>query len=146
MDGGDETTGQRAARWGLAGLLGGAAVAHVIAPRFFEGLVPSWVPGSRRAWNLGSGAVELAAAGLLLPRRTRRLGGAVAFTTLLGVYPANVQAVVDGGTPGVPGWGGTRQAAVLRLPLQLPPLWAAWRIARGRTSGRPTAGPGRTSG
>lgn len=143
---GEETTGQRAARLGLAGLLGGAAVAHVVVPRFFEGLVPSWVPGSRRAWNLGSGAVELTAAGLLLPRRTRRLGGAVAFATLLGVYPANVQAVIDGGTPGAPGWAGTRRAAVLRLPLQLPPLWAAWRIARGPTGSPTHAGPPSSSG
>jgi uncharacterized membrane protein len=125
-----EARGRRAGRLGLALLLGGAAVGHVVQSRAFEAMVPTWVPGSPRFWNLTSGAAEAGAAALLVRRRTSRLGGAVAFGTLLAVYPANVQAALDDGTPGLPGWAGSRQAAVLRLPLQLPPLVAAWRVWR----------------
>ncbi|MTV27052.1 hypothetical protein FTX61_16755 [Nitriliruptoraceae bacterium ZYF776] len=106
------------------------AALHALAPRPFERLVPAWVPGTPRFWNLASGAAEGVAAGLLLRRGTSRAGGAVAFGTLATVYVANVQAVVDGGTPGAPGWFGTRQAAVARLPLQVPMLWVAWRLWR----------------
>ena len=122
-------------RAGLVGLLGGAGVMHVLQPRFFERLVPAWVPGTPRFWNLASGAAEVTAAGLLLHPRTRRAGGALAAATLAGVYPANVQAALDGGTPGLPGFAGSAAAAWLRLPLQAPPLWVAARIARAAGTG-----------
>lgn len=125
----------RLERGSLAVLLAGAAVMHVRAPRFFEGLVPAWVPGTPRAWNLASGAAEAAAAALLLPERTRRAGGALAAVTLVGVFPANVQAALDGGTPGLRGFAGSAAAAWLRLPLQLPPVWVALRAAGGREAG-----------
>lgn len=124
-----------AERSALIALLGGAAVMHAVQPRFFEGLVPAWVPGSPRLWNVGSGVVEASCAALLLHPRTRRLGGACAWVTLAGVYPANVQAAVGGGTPGLRGFAGSATAAWLRLPLQLPPLWVAARIARGTQAG-----------
>lgn len=125
-----EPRGRRASRYALATLLGGAAVGHLVQPRFFEALVPDWVPGDPRFWNLSSGAAEATAAVLLTRRSTSRLGGALALATLLVVYPANVQAAIGDGTPGVPGWGGTKQAAIARLPLQAPPVWAAWRLWR----------------
>lgn len=116
----------------LAGLLGGAAVMHALQPRFFEGLVPAWAPGTPRFWNVASGIAEAGAAAALLHPRTRRAGGAVAAITLAGVYPANVQAALDGGTPGLRGFAGSPTAAWLRLPLQAPPLWVAVRVAAGR--------------
>lgn len=125
----------RRERGALIALLGGVAVLHVLMPRFFERLVPSWVPGSPRFWNLASGAAEGVSAALLAVPRTRRIGGAAAAATLLAVYPANVQAAVSGGTPGVPGWAGSATAAWLRLPLQLPPLLVALRAARGVEQG-----------
>jgi uncharacterized membrane protein len=127
-----ETTGRRVARYGLAGLLGTAAVGHVLQPAFFEGLVPPWIPGDPTVWNLGSGALEATAAVLLARRSTSRLGGALALVTLLAVFPANLDAALREGTPGLSGFAGTRQAAWLRLPLQLPPLWVAWWLWRRR--------------
>jgi uncharacterized membrane protein len=125
-----EPRGQRVARYALALLLGAAAVGHVARPAFFEGLVPGWMPGDPSVWNLASGAAEGVAALLLLRRSTSRLGGLLAFLTLLAVFPANLDAALRDGTPGLTGFAGTREAAWLRLPLQLPPLWAAWWVWR----------------
>jgi uncharacterized membrane protein len=125
-----EPRGRRVARYALALLLGAAAVGHVARPAFFEGLVPGWMPGDPSVWNLASGAAEGVAALLLLRRSTSRLGGLLAFLTLLAVFPANLDAAVRDGTPGLTGFAGTREAAWLRLPIQLPPLWAAWWVWR----------------
>ena len=119
----------RRQRFFLAALLGGMGVTHFAIPQFFERLVPEWVPGSGAGWNVASGAAELASAALLSNRRTARAGGWAALTTLAVVYVANIEHAVEGRIPGVTGWMGTRNAALLRLPLQLPLLWWSWRIA-----------------
>lgn len=121
---------RRAARYALAALLGVAAVGHVVRPGLFEGMVPPWVPGDPSFWNLSSGAAEAVAAGLLLRRSTSRLGGLLALLTLLAVFPANIDAALRDGTPGLSGFAGTREAAWLRLPFQVPPLAAAWWVWR----------------
>jgi uncharacterized membrane protein len=79
-----------------------------------------------------SGVVEIAAAGLLAVPRTRRLGGWIALATLLAVYPANIQAALDGGMRHLDPPLDSAAAAWLRLPFQLPLLWLAWRVARPR--------------
>lgn len=126
-----ETRGQRRARLGLSAFLTGMTVLHLARPRAFESMIPRWLPGDRRTWNLAATAAEGTSAVLLASPRTARAGGLAAFLTMLGVYPANVEAVRLGGYRGVPGWLGTRQAAVARLPLQVPLLWWAWRVAAG---------------
>ena len=83
--------------------------------------------------------MELACAGLLLNRSTRRAGAWLSFATILGVYPANIQAVLDGGMSHAKPPMNTRAAAIIRLPFQFPMLWDALRIARGRA---PAAGDG----
>lgn len=124
-----ETRSGRRARLGLSALLGGMTALHLAKPQAFESMVPRWLPGDRRAWNLAAAAAEGTSAALLASPRTARAGGMAALATFLGVYPANVEAVRLGGYRGVPGWLGTRQAAVARLPFQLPLLWWAWRVA-----------------
>ncbi|MDX1659674.1 MAG: hypothetical protein R3343_12705 [Nitriliruptorales bacterium] len=126
----EETNGQRAARLGLAAFLGGMTVLHVTHARAFAAMVPTWLPGSRRWWNHAATVAEGSSALLLARRRTARQGGLAAAATFCAVYVANVQAAVDGGYRGVPGWLGTRQAAVARLPLQVPLIWWALRVAR----------------
>lgn len=116
-------------RTALGVLLAAAAVGHVRNPAFFEGLVPSWLPGDPAVYNLTSGAAEAAAAVLLLHPRTTRAGGGLAFMTLATVWVANIDAALSGGTPGLPGWFGGPTAAWVRLPLQLPLLWWAWQLA-----------------
>lgn len=98
-------------------------------------MVPRWLPGPRSSWNLGSAAAEAVSAALLTSRRTSRLGGMAAGSTFTVVFVANVQAVVDGGMRGLPGWLATREAALLRLPLQVPLVWWSWRLARSERAG-----------
>jgi len=122
------------ARWFLVALLGGMGVAHVVVPRPFEAMIPSWLLGSPTAWNLAAAAAELGSAGLLANARTMRVGGRAAFATFAVVYVANVQAALDGGYRGAPGFLGSATLAWLRLPLQLPLLWWSWRLGQRQRS------------
>ncbi|SDJ36257.1 DoxX family protein [Streptomyces indicus] len=110
----------------LAGLLAGAAVAHGVAPRQFDAIVPRALPGSPRTWTYGSAAVELAlAAGLLAPR-TRRTAALATAGFFVAVLPANVQMAVD--------WQhrstALKTAALLRLPAQVPLIRWALHVAK----------------
>ena len=115
-------------------ILGGAGVAHFAKPDFFDPIVPDWMPGSKRMVTYVSGVVELAAALLVAIPRTRRIGGWVALITFIGVYPANIQAALDGGMKEMDPPFNSAAAAWLRLPLQLPLFWLAWRVAKGTTT------------
>ena len=112
----------------LAGLLGGSGVLHFARPGLFRGMVPKPLP-YKHELVLASGAVEIAAAGLLVVPSTRRLGGAAAGALLAGVWPANAQMTVDAFTSGRPWW--FRVGTLVRLPLQVPLLRIAAREARG---------------
>lgn len=120
----------RRIRRGLALLLGGVAAAHLAVPAAFEAQIPEWVPGPASAWNLGSAVAEGVCAALLARRSTARAGGICAFVTFLVVWVANIQAAVAGGYPFLPAPWDSPAAAWLRVPLQLPLLWWAWRVAR----------------
>jgi uncharacterized membrane protein len=102
-------------------------VAHFVAPRFFERIVPRWFPWPREAVVV-SGVAEVASGVLLAVPATRRLGGLLATATIVAVYPANIQMAVDasrGEDVGVPAW-----AAWLRLPMQIPMIRRAWSFTR----------------
>ncbi len=120
-----------AATIATAAILGTAGVAHFVRPGFFDPLVPRWMPGSARLVTYLSGAVEVGCAVLIANPRTRRLGGVLALATFIGVYPANVQAALDGGMEGMDPPFDSAAAAWLRLPFQLPLFWLAWRVVRG---------------
>lgn len=101
-------------------------VLHLVAPRPFERLIPRRLPGTARAWAVGSGYAELVTAGLLLAPATRRLGGVVAAALFLGVWPGNVKMAWDWRHESL-----LRQlVSVGRLPLQIPMIGSAVRIAR----------------
>ena len=110
-------------------LLGGAGAMHFVKPDFFDPLVPQWMPGSARLVTHLSGVAELTAAVLIANPRTRRLGGWFALAVLVGVYPANIQAALDGGMPDMDPPFDSAAAAWIRLPFQLPMIWAAWKVA-----------------
>ncbi len=114
---------------GLVALLGGAGLTHFTNPGFYEPIVPRRL-GSPRAWVLGSGVVELAAAALVARRRTRRLGGFLAAATLVGVFPANIKAALNGGMAHLDPPMNSPAVAWLRLPLQAPMIGWALRVAR----------------
>jgi uncharacterized membrane protein len=130
-----EEPAARRSRLGLAGMMLGSGVIHLVAPGFYERIVPRWL-GDRRRVVLLSGVAELACGGLLLGRRTRAAGGWLTAALLVAVFPANVQMVLDAGTehqaaervpPGL-----FRAMGLARLPLQLPLVVRAVRVARAR--------------
>lgn len=134
-DGAREATRDRALRLGLAAFLGAMTVLHLVEAETFEAMVPTWLPGSPTSWNLLATTGEGASAALLASRRTARAGGYLAAATFVGVFLANVEAARIGGYPMATGWLGTRTVAVARLPLQIPLVLWALRVAR-RAGGR----------
>ncbi|CAL9353040.1 DoxX family protein [Streptomyces sp. NPDC057838] len=111
----------------LAGLLATAGAAHFAAPRPFDAIVPSALPGRPRTWTYVSGAAELAlAAGLALPR-TRRTAALATAAFFVGVFPANVKMAADWRHRPTP----QKAAAFGRLPLQVPLVLWARAVARG---------------
>lgn len=117
----------RATASGLAALLGLAGAAHLRYPRPFDTLVPEQLPGSPRAWTVGSGLAELAVAALLAVPATRRVGGRAATLLFLLVWPGNVKMAWDWRHRPAP----QRAVALGRLPLQVPLVLWARQVARG---------------
>jgi uncharacterized membrane protein len=112
----------------LAGILLTSSVGHFIVAKQFMKIVPRFL-GHPRFWVYTSGLVEATAGALMLSSdpAMRQRGGMLAAATLVGVYPANIQMAVDAGRPRsirtlVP-W--------LRLPMQVPMVMSAVRVARG---------------
>ena len=116
----------------LAAFLGAAGVAHFVIPDPFDSMIPAPLPGDPRFWTYTSGVAELAVAGLIAVPRTRRIGGYAAVALLVAVFPANIAMAID--------WSdrspGEQAIAYGRLPLQIPLIWWAWRVARPRTRDR----------
>jgi uncharacterized membrane protein len=91
--------------------------------------VPPKLPGNPRTYTYASGVAELGVATALAVPRTRRFGGWLAAALFVGVFPANIQMAVD--VVGNPKANGLFKAGVLaRLPLQIPMVVAALRVAR----------------
>lgn len=122
----------RRARLGLALFMLSAGVMHFLIPGTYEKIVPRWLGDTRRV-VLASGAAELVCGALLLNRRTARAGGWFAAALLVAVFPANVQMLLDAGTEHQASDMPVerfRVVALARLPLQIPLIiWAA-RVAR----------------
>lgn len=121
----DPPTTDRVAR-GMAVALIGMGVLHFVAPALFERIVPRVLGHQRRLVHL-SGVAEIVSGVLLAIPRTRRTGALLAAGTFIAVWPANWQMALDAGFPpkGALGWG-----VWARLPLQVPMIGAALRIAR----------------
>jgi len=111
---------------GLAAALGGSGVLHLVRPQTFEPLVPPEL-GSARGWVVGSGVAEVAAAALLAAPRTRWLGGWAAAGLLVAFVPAHLHTFRIVPRTAVP-----MTLAAVRLPLQVPMIGAALRVARAR--------------
>lgn len=115
----------------LLGILATAGVAHFIAPKGFDGIVPHALPGSPRMWTYVSGVAELGVAVTVAVPRTRRLGGYLPAALFIAVLPANIQMAVD--------WAdrplAQRLLAYGRLPLQIPLIWLALAVARRSSRG-----------
>ena len=120
----------------VVGILGGAGATHFVNPKFFDPIVPDWMPGKARTVTYISGVFEVASALLVANARTRRLGGLLAMLTFIGVFPANVQAALDGGMKDLDPPFDSPAVAWARLPLQFPMIWLAWSVFRDAGSDR----------
>lgn len=124
----NESPRSRVHSW-LSGLLFFVGALHFIAPKLFDGIVPPKLPGEARTYTYASGVAEVGVATALAVPRTRRLGGWLAAGLFVGVFPANIQMAVD--VVGNPKASPVFKAGVLaRLPLQIPLVVAALRVAR----------------
>ena len=126
----------------VSALLGGAGVLHFVSPDFFDSMVPEWMPGPPRAITYLSGAAELTAAALVARPRTRRVGGLVALGTFVVVFPANIWAALEGGMEGAEPPFDSATAAWIRLPFQVPMIWAAYLVHRDAPRPVVSAEPG----
>ncbi|WP_019547115.1 hypothetical protein [Streptomyces sulphureus] len=121
----------------LARLLATAGTGHFVAPRVFEGIVPTRLPGTARTWVYASGAVELALAAAVAHPRTRALGGAAAAGLFTALLPAHVKMMRD--------WRDRSTAhkviAYGRTPLQAPLVF--WALEVSRRAPQESLRPGR---
>jgi uncharacterized membrane protein len=122
-----DTTQARTA-FALAAFMLIAGLAHFAVPRTYERIVPRFV-GDAALWVRWTGVAEVACAALLAGRRTRRIGALVTVGILVAVFPANIKMALDGGIEGKGFLLGSPVMAWARLPLQLPLVWWAWRVA-----------------
>lgn len=135
---------EHVARVGLGLFLLAAGTSHFTNPEFFSPLVPPVLPLDATVY--GSGAVELAVGGALLPPRWQRWSGWAAAGLFVAVWPGNWYAAladveVVAGQPSWTNW--------VRLPLQLPlialSVWLARRASAGTSSAHGHLSPqGRT--
>jgi uncharacterized membrane protein len=114
----------RASRMGL--MLVGMGLLHFAAPKPFDSIVPTKLPGDARFYTHASGVGEMITGGLLLPPRTRKLGALAAVALFISVFPANVNMVRLWNDKPLP----MRIGAIARLPLQIPMITQALKIYR----------------
>ena len=129
------TTPGRLRRWapkGLAALFVVSGTIHLIRPGLFLPLVPEALP-QRDAIVALSGVAELICATGLLGRA--RWAGPASALLLVAVFPGNVTMALEA----ISNPDESRlvvAATLVRLPLQLPLIWAALQAPRvGRTRG-----------
>lgn len=100
-----------------------SGVLHLVNPAGFAWLM--W-PMDQDLFNfliMASGIAELACAIGLLVRHP--WAGRITALTLLAIWPANIWFAFDVIAQGENGW--LIAAAWIRLPLQIPLIWAAWK-------------------
>ncbi len=102
-----------------------AGVGHFVLTQTYMRIMPDYLPAHREL-VLISGLAEIAGGlGVLVPA-TRRPAAWGLVVLLIAVMPANIWMVQHPERyPGIPLW-----AMWLRLPLQLPLIWWAWRFTR----------------
>ena len=98
-----------------------AGIYHFINPRFYQKIMPTYLP-----WHVPlvyiSGVCEIVFAWLLIPESTRPKAAWLIIVLLIAVFPANIQMAVSFWQKQRP----TLWIALARLPLQLVLIWWAW--------------------
>lgn len=109
---------------GLACIFALTGALHFARPSFFDPIMPRMVPSRlHRPLVYGSGVAELTCAVGLIRRKP--WASAASTAVLLAVWPANLQMALDAGSGRHEGAMDSAAVAWVRLPLQLPMLWAA---------------------
>ena len=116
---------------GLAVLLGGSGVLHLVRPGIYRPLIPRAL-GRPDPWVRWSGYAELACAAALVAPPTRRAGGWASAVLLVAVFPGNVTLAVRS-RPDARFWAARPGPAWGRLPLQVPLV--AWAVSVARRAG-----------
>jgi uncharacterized membrane protein len=103
-----------------------AGVNHFVNPRAYERMVPPRLQADAKLVVAASGVAEMLGGLAVIPRSTRRLGGAWLVALLAAVFPANLYMAREPERwRRIPRW-----ALYARLPLQpLMMVWA-WRATR----------------
>jgi uncharacterized membrane protein len=110
----------------VVGAFVASGTVHLVRPETFEPLMPDVVPAHREVIYASGVAELLCAAGMLHPR-TRRIAGLASAAVLVGVLPGNIKMALDA----LKTRNQTYKAISLaRLPLQLPMIRAALKVAR----------------
>ncbi len=117
--------GRSFGRYLMGAMYMAAGLGHFVATRAYAQAMPNYLPAHHEL-VLVSGAAEIAGGlGVLVPQ-TRRAAAWGLVLLLAAVWPANLwMAQHPERFPGVPVW-----ALWLRLPLQVPLIWWAWRYTR----------------
>jgi uncharacterized membrane protein len=104
-----------------------AGALHFVLTRTYVGIMPDYLPAHREL-VMRSGVAEIAGGiGVMVPQ-TKRAAGWGLVLLLVSVMPANIwMAQHPERYSNIPLW-----VIWLRLPLQLPLLWWAWRFTRPR--------------
>jgi uncharacterized membrane protein len=119
-------SGRRWATLGLAALFGGSGILHLVRPDVFLPLIPRGLPDPDMLVAV-SGIAELACAAGLVTRQP--WAGPASAALLVAIFPGNVQYALDlAADPDAKTLGVA--LAWLRLPLQVPLIWAALQASR----------------
>ncbi len=110
-------------------IVGGSGVLHFMVPRFYRRIVPR-VLGHEKEIVAISGGAEIACAAMMVVPATRRLGGWLTAALLLAVWPANIQQALDRKPYSRTGPLSSPSLLWWRLPLQVPMILMAIRVAR----------------
>ena len=110
----------------LAALLLGVGTLHFLVPKPFDGLIPVELPGTPRFYTYASGVAEVSIGAALLARSTRRRAALAAAALFVAVFPGNVNMVRLWWDKPWP----MRIIALARLPLQIPMVTTALKVAR----------------
>lgn len=117
-------------RWaplGLAALFSASGILHLVRPDVFLPLIPRGLPAPD-VIVVVSGIAELACAAGLLTRQP--WAGPASAALLVAIFPGNMQYALDQAADPDAGALGVA-LAWLRLPLQVPMIWAALQARRG---------------
>ena len=74
----------------LAAFLLFAGIAHIVNPKFFDAIIPHFLPLSARFWTISSGIFEIVVGLLVLNAKTTPKGGLLAALLFIAVFPGNL--------------------------------------------------------